>query len=235
MFSVATYNIHRGLGRDNKRDITRIANVIREINPDVIGLQEVESRSGGQIGDHQLNYLTAELGLNAVAGPTILQAGAEYGNGLLTRLPVLESRRLDLSFPGREPRGALDVDLKIGAEPVRVITTHFGLRVRERRQQSEWLLEALANVSRPLTILLVDLNEWVPWSPLVRRLRGALGRVPALRTFPSAFPVLPLDRIWISPTNALVTLKTHDTPLSRVASDHLPVTAKVEFCDDDQT
>ncbi len=228
VLSVATYNIHRGVGRDSKRDINRIVQIIGEMNADVIGLQEVESRLGGPVQEHQLNYLAAELGLSAVAAPTMRQAGVEYGNALLSRLPVRESRRLDLSFPGREPRGALDVDLQVGDETVRVITTHFGLQIRERRQQLEWLLQTLADVVRPLTILLVDLNEWVPWSRLVRRLSGKLGQVPAPRTFPSTFPLLPLDRIWVSPSNTLLTMETHRTSLSRVASDHLPLTAKVD-------
>ncbi len=205
--------------------------MIREVDPDVIGLQEVESLTGGETRDHQLSYLAAELGLEAIAGPTMVKAGAEYGNALLTRLPVIESRRVDLSFPGREPRGALDVDLKVGSMPMRVITTHFGLQARERRQQLDWLLGAVAAVSRPLTILLVDLNEWAPWSALVRRLHGELGRTPAALTFPAGFPVLPLDRIWVSPTDALKTVKAHRTSLSRLASDHLPVRATVQIRD----
>lgn len=229
--SVATYNIHRGVGRDGRRDITRIADVIREIDPDVIGLQEVESSSQGELRDHQLNYLAAELGLHAIAGPTIFKPDAEYGNALLTRLPVLQTRRLDLSFVGREPRGALDVDLKAGNIPVRVVITHFGLRLGERRKQLQQLLHALSFNIRPLTMLLVDMNEWVPWSSLVHRLHKELGHAPASLTFPSKFPLLPLDRIWVSPTNALTAIEAHRTALARLASDHLPLRAKVDLRD----
>ncbi len=54
-----------------------------------------------------------------------------YGNVLLVRSKVLDVRRIDLSVPGRDPRGALDVDLVLDGACVRVVTTHFGLTMAE--------------------------------------------------------------------------------------------------------
>lgn len=226
--SVASYNIHQCVGRDGRCDPGRVAGVICEVGADVIGLQEVSSRPDTDAKAHQLNYLAAHTGLEALAGPTLTRGGAEYGNALLTRAPILEVRRLDLSFSGREPRGALDVDLAVSGKPVRVIVTHFGLRAAERRQQANRLLDALDSITRPLTVVLLDLNEWFPGSRLAHRLNQRLGRVPAPRTFPSGFPLLPLDRIWICPSDTLLTLDAHRTSLSRLASDHLPVSARLK-------
>lgn len=233
--SVASYNVHQCVGRDGRCDPGRIAAVIGEISADVIGLQEVSSRADGDTEAHQLSYLAAKTGLEAVAGPTLTRGGAQYGNALLTRAPILDVRRLDLSFPGREPRGALDVDLAIRGQPLRVIVTHFGLSAAERRQQANRLLDALDAIRSPLTVLLLDLNEWVPGSRLIYRLNRRLGKVPAPRTFPSGFPLLPLDRIWVCPSETLLTLNVHRTSLSRLASDHLPVSARLKVPSFDST
>src|SRR5947199_2462595 len=80
---VASYNIHRCVGLDGRNDPERIARVIEEIEPDVIGLQEVESRFGTSLDIHQLNYLAEETGMQAVAGSTVLRANSHYGNALL--------------------------------------------------------------------------------------------------------------------------------------------------------
>jgi endonuclease/exonuclease/phosphatase family metal-dependent hydrolase len=202
--------------------------IVRELAVDVIGLQEVESRSDSAENAHQLNYLAAQTGLHAIAGPTMVRADAEYGNALLTRHPVLQVRRWDLSVSGREPRGALDVDIAFAQHSVRVITTHLGLRARERHQQVQRLLEVLNDVTRSPTVVLVDVNEWVPASRLLRHLNRRLGKVRAPRTFPARCPVLALDRIWVYPAKVLVAVRVHDTPLARLASDHLPVKARLD-------
>ena len=74
---VVSYNIHRCVGLDGRNDPERIARIIEEMEPDVIGLQEVESRFGNDDLDiHQLNYLAEETGLQAVAGSTILRVSS---------------------------------------------------------------------------------------------------------------------------------------------------------------
>lgn len=222
--TVATYNIHRCIGRDGRRNPKRIAETIRQLEPSVIGVQELESQHHGmEKTGHQLSYLAAETGLQAISGPTMRRADAEYGNGLLTQHDIVRVRRLNLSLPGREPRGALDVELDVRGTPIRVITTHLGLRSKERRWQVTQLLKALTFPTTSMTLLLIDINEWMPGSPLVHRLNRRLGRTSAPRSFPSAFPILALDRIWASPNEFLVSVKAHKTALSRIASDHLPV------------
>lgn len=129
---LATYNIHRAVGRDGRFDPARIQRVIAEIDADVVALQEVESHHGGF---DMLAYLATQTSLTPVAGPTLAHATGEYGNAVLTRASLLDVQRLDLSVPHREPRGALDVLLDWGGAPLRVVATHLGLRPAERRHQ----------------------------------------------------------------------------------------------------
>jgi endonuclease/exonuclease/phosphatase family metal-dependent hydrolase len=129
---LATYNIHRAVGRDGRFDPARIQRVIAEIDADVVALQEVESHHGGF---DMLAYFATQTGLTAVPGPTLVHATGEYGNALLPRASLLDVQRLDLSVPNREPRGALDVLLDCGGAPLRVVATHLGPRPAEHRYQ----------------------------------------------------------------------------------------------------
>ncbi|HET9664601.1 MAG TPA: endonuclease/exonuclease/phosphatase family protein [Burkholderiales bacterium] len=222
---IASYNIHGGLGCDGHVVPKRIARVIAELNPDVIALQEVESRA---TGFDMLNYLSNETGMEGIAGPTLLKATGDYGNGLLIRHRAVEVRRLDLSIDRHEPRGALDVELDCNGWPLRVLATHLGLFPDERRRQTKMLLCALEDQRPVATVLMGDLNEWWLWGRPLRWLHAHFREAPSPSTFPSRFPCLALDRIWIKPRRLLRRLAVHRTPLSRIASDHLPVMAEVE-------
>lgn len=222
---IASYNIHGGLGCDGHVVPKRIARVIAELNPDVIALQEVESRA---TGFDMLNYLSNETGMEGIAGPTLLKATGDYGNGLLVRHRAVEVRRLDLSIDRHEPRGALDVELDCDGWPLRILATHLGLFPDERRRQTKMLLRALEDQRPVATVLMGDLNEWWLWGSPLRWLHAHFREMPSPSTFPSRFPCLALDRIWIKPRRLLRRLAVHRTPLSRIASDHLPVMAEVE-------
>lgn len=226
---VASYNIHECVGGDGRRDPARVAQVLREIDADVIGLQEVDARPGETSESMQMHYLAAVLGLHAVAGPTVLRSGGEYGNALLTRRPVLDVRHVDLTVYRREPRAALDVDLDIDGAAVRVLVTHLGLLPGERRTQVRRLLDRLGDSRSEAVILCGDINEWFAVGRPLRWLHARLGRAAAVATFPAAFPVFALDRIWVNPRTALVTLAAHATPAARRASDHLPVIADLRL------
>jgi endonuclease/exonuclease/phosphatase family metal-dependent hydrolase len=210
---------------DGRRDPGRIVRILREIDADIIGLQEVDSRSDGGNKSRQLDYLANGTGLSAVDGPTIRRHNGRFGNVLLTRRQILNIRRLDLSVQGREPRGAIDVEADIEGEAIRVIVTHLGLRSSERRHQLKRLLAALSEVRTGLVVVLSDINEWLPVSRPLRVLHAHLGRSRAPRTFPSPFPLFALDRIWVWPKEALVDVSVHRTLLTRIASDHLPLKA----------
>lgn len=218
---VATYNIHSGVGTDGRCDPARIAAVINELAADVVALQEVESHHGDL---RMLEFLSRQTGMAAVPGPTLQRTDGDYGNALLMRAGLLELQRLDLSFPGREPRGAIDALLSTSGGQLRVIATHLGLRPAERRHQIERLLDGLDDDAIP-TVLMGDLNEWFLWGRPLRRLNAHFGGTPAPATFPAVFPLFALDRLWVKPLPRLRTLVAHRTPLARRASDHLPLLA----------
>ncbi len=220
-FSVASYNIHKYVGIDGKFDPERVTRVIKELKAEIVGLQEIDSL----FYRDQPFPISQRAGLEVVLGPTRRNHKGHFGNALLTSYTVQEVRRIDLSVFGRSPRGALDVDLLIKGETVRVIVAHLGLGLRERRKQIRRLLDIFCSERDKMEIMLGDFNEWVPVRNSLGRVHNFFGKSPVLKTFPSFMPVLPLDRIWVRPMESLVSMSTHKTPLSRKASDHLPVKA----------
>ncbi len=213
---IASYNLHGCVGRDGDRDAARIAAVIAETGCDTIGLQEV----------YGLDALRDKLGMTAIAGPHHMWHDRHVGNALLTRRKVLAVRNHDYTWPRHEPRTALDVDLEVEGQAVRIIVTHLGLKPAERRYQVKKLLGLLRDT--PIServVVLGDINEWLPLGRPVRWLHAIFGHSPAERTFPSRWPLFALDRVWVRPRHALLAFGAHRSPLAARASDHLPVKA----------
>jgi endonuclease/exonuclease/phosphatase family metal-dependent hydrolase len=225
----ASYNIHRGVGLDRRRDVDRIARVIQEIGPDVIGLQEVVRVNGEAAYADQATYLAETLGMSLVMGETRPFGDGTYGNAVLTRLPVLGFTRCDLSCDGREPRGCLRVDVGVDGTALHIFNCHFGLGFRERRAQVE-LLHAFmraADCEGP-RLLLGDFNEWHR-GPVTRGFRREFSSPMRRmrRTHPAVFPLFRLDRIYWDVELQGEEFHVHRSRLARVASDHLPVVARV--------
>ncbi len=224
---VVSYNIHLAIGRDGRYLPQRIGDVLLEADADVVALQEVQL---GGSGFDMLAYLAEVTGYHALAGQTLAhpEHGA-YGNAILTRRAVRAVRRIDLSVPRREPRGALDVEVDGGSQPLRVIATHLGLRPAERRWQIKRLLRAFEDDESMATVLIGDLNEWFLWGRPLRWLHAYFKETPAPSTFPSGRPVFALDRVWVRPHRLLQAVYAHRTPLARVASDHLPLVGLIRL------
>jgi endonuclease/exonuclease/phosphatase family metal-dependent hydrolase len=221
---IVSYNTHGAIGLDFRFVPRRIAQVIGEIDADIIALQEVVTRSSGF---DMLDYLRGETGFHAVAGPTLQLADANYGNGLLTRFPIVSVGRINLDVTRREPRGAIEAILDCDGVPFRVIATHLGLSPRERHEQIGRLLEAVRAEPELPTVLLGDLNEWFLRRTALRWLHNHFGESPAHATFPSLLPMFALDRIWVAPASMLRRSWVHRSRLARIASDHLPLVAEL--------
>lgn len=222
--TLASYNIHGGIGGDGHFVPQRIVGVLAELGADIVALQEVESRA---TGFDMLEYLARATGLQPIAGPTLLSAAGDYGNGLLTAHPVVTVRRLDLSLPGREPRGAIDAELDIDGAPLRVIATHLGLRPGERRRQVRRLLAAFEQDRAIPTVFMGDLNEWFLIGRPLRWLHRHFEQTPAPASFPARLPLLALDRLWVKPRHMLERVWVHRSGLARLASDHLPLCGRI--------
>jgi endonuclease/exonuclease/phosphatase family metal-dependent hydrolase len=223
--TVVTYNIHGAIGTDGRFAPKRIAAVLQEIEADVIALQEVPL--GGPAGTDVLAMLQDATGFHAVEGPTEDSPRRRYGNAILSRYPIRGTRAIDLSFGSREARGALDADIDCDGNPLRIVATHLGLNPAERREQIRRLLQAFDTDRMPV-LLMGDVNEWFIWGRSLRWLVSHFEAAPAPRTFPSRWPIFSLDRIWIRPRHRLLQVHVHNTPLTRVASDHLPLIASID-------
>ena len=224
---VSTYNVHRCIGTDGRHDPDRVAAVIRELGADVVGLQEVDAKPHLEAGLDQVEYLAQATGMTGIAGPTLTRHYGQYGNALLTRLPIRGVDLIDLSVARREPRGAIDAEVDVRGVRCRLLVTHLGLRRTERSRQLAHLVAAPPRWPGPaLTVLLGDLNEWRGVGGVRRRLPLGFACA-AARSFPAALPLLRLDAIAVDPGFALVATWAHGSPLARVASDHRPVCAEL--------
>lgn len=225
---IVTYNIAGGLPTwtaKAKREMAgRIVRVIKELDADVVALQEVPL--GGSETPDVLAQLRDVTGMYAVEGPTLDSPKRRYGNAVLSRLPVRATRTLDLSFHRREPRGALDADIECGGQLLRVVATHLGLSASERSTQVRTLLSAFDNSELPV-ILVGDINEWFVRGRALRALVSHFRCAPAPRTFPTFCPVFALDRIWMHPGECLIDVSVHRSALARQASDHYPLVARI--------
>ncbi len=227
--TVASYNIHKAVGADRRRDPARTAAVIAEIGADILALQEADMRFGNREGVMDLEALRRDLGLITVPNESIGDAHGFHGNLLLVRNALVEVVH-HLHLPGFEPRGALMADLQIAGQPLRVISAHLGLLPRSRARQTRALMDKLATLDDRPALLMGDLNEWRldPGSslrPLAARFTGPA----TVQSYPARYPLFSLDRMMTCPQGELTDLMAHVTPLSRIASDHLPIKAHLRL------
>lgn len=226
---LASYNIHACIGTDGHFDPFRIARVIRELDADVVALQEVEHHRVNDLD--LLDFLAQQTQMIGLAGPTMLRQTRHYGNAILSRIPIASHRMIDLSLSPYEPRGALQVHLQHGAHDLLVYATHLGLKPFERRYQVRRILTEFQQQQADITLLLGDLNEWFLWGRPLRWLKRFFTATPACRSFPSGWPLLKLDRIWVQPRSSLHSVQAHRSILAKQASDHLPITAQLRLPD----
>nr|WP_236776799.1 endonuclease/exonuclease/phosphatase family protein [Agrobacterium tumefaciens] len=226
---IASYNVHKCVGRDRKFDPDRTSRVIQEIGADIIALQEADSRFGERTGLLDLARLERESGLIPVPVLAGVKAHGWHGNVVLFKEGAVRDVHT-LKLPGLEPRGALvvELDLKSGGT-LRVIAAHFGLLRYSRAQQAKALIGLLEARNECATILMGDLNEWrLGNGSSLNTFRDAFGALPpAVPSFPSNLPVLALDRIIANRKGLIEQVEAHDSALARIASDHLPLKAAV--------
>jgi endonuclease/exonuclease/phosphatase family metal-dependent hydrolase len=218
---ILTWNIHKGIGADRRYDLGRIIDLARRHEPDIVALQEVDSR-GRDPTNLPLAALKLALGSHAAEARTIVAEDGHYGHVLISRWPLEQVELHDVSIVRREPRCAIDAVIRTPRGPFRAIATHLGLGMGEQRRQISKLV-ALARAADPAQglVMLGDFNDW--HGEVRRALSGLLPAWSFLRTFPARRPIFKLDRIFCRPPGALTQCWT-DSEAAR-ASDHLPVIA----------
>jgi endonuclease/exonuclease/phosphatase family metal-dependent hydrolase len=233
---VATYNIHRCRGMDGRTSLARIADVLRDVNADVVALQEVVGAGPNSSGHAE--ELGALLGMGWVMAPTRHLRGSLFGNVVLSRFPIRHHVQHDLSWKTCEARGCQRVDIALGDDDIlHLYNVHLGTAFLERRHQAEKLV-AIVHDRRVGTpkVVLGDFKEWMrvlATELLSERLQSVDLRkhLRRRRTYPGVFPVLHLDHIYYEGTVDVVKVEMPRTRLSLMASDHLPLVAelRVEF------
>ncbi len=237
-FRVATYNTHKARGMDGRIRPVRIAEVLRELDADVIALQEVVSLAEGRKEQNQAQYLADAVGYHYRIGETRKLRGAVYGNVVLSRFPVKEARVYDLTASRREPRGCIRCDLEIApGKIVHLFNVHLGTGYIERRRQSALLMSRDVLLSPHLKhprLVIGDFNEWTR-GLVSRTLQQAFESVDIQlhlnrrRTYPGVLPIMHLDHMYFDKELMLEEFLLHRSRMALVASDHLPLVAEFEL------
>lgn len=223
---VASYNIHKCRGTDGRTRPERIIDVIKELDADLIALQEVDKRFGSKDGLLNPEVIRRETGMRLLVQSDLPQGHGWHGNALLVRAEPKSYHRRRLRLPGFEPRGAIVAELNLGDGEFRVIAAHLGLLRKSRLDQASALLKAHREMSPMPTILMGDFNEWRSRRrSSLSILEPTFGGGASPRSFPSRQPIFALDRILGWPKGFVSNLEAHNSSLARVASDHLPLTA----------
>ncbi|ENN88793.1 endonuclease/exonuclease/phosphatase [Rhizobium freirei PRF 81] len=228
---IASYNVHKCVGADRRFDPERTSRVIHEIDADVIGLQEADTRFGERTGILDLRRLERETGLIPVPITGTSKAHGWHGNVVLFKQGTVRDVH-QIKLPGLEPRGALIAEIELAhGGSIRIIAAHLGLLHRSRAQQTRLIVDLMNDGSEMPTILLGDLNEWrLGDRSSLNTFQTAFGPLPpAVPSFPSTLPLLALDRIMANRRGIISAVEVHDSPLARVASDHLPIKAVVSL------
>ncbi|WP_082594873.1 endonuclease/exonuclease/phosphatase family protein [Sphingomonas sp. Root710] len=229
MITVASYNIRKGLGTDRRRRPDRILEVLHEVQADIVALQEADRRFGAR-----QSALPTELIKQGEyrAVPFDIRPGGIgwHGNAILIRQSVEIADYEPISLPTLEPRGAVMAELHVAGQELRVVGMHLDLSGLWRRRQVRAIIEHIRRRRRRMpTVMMGDLNEWSLHGGCIREFADGHHIAPTGRSYHSRRPVGCLDRIILTPDLHVVASGVHVSDRARLASDHLPVWAKVNW------
>ncbi len=224
----SSYNIHKAVGLDRRRDPDRILAILHEIDADVIALQEADRRFGRRESVLPLSAIDDLGHYRAVPLNHRPDSIGWHGNALLVRRRFTIAEADVVPLPTLEPRGAVWADLQIDGQAVRVVGMHLDLSGLRRRQQVRTILGHVGTRPEPCpTVLMGDFNEWSALGGSLREFHPPWRVLAPGRSFPSRRPVAMLDRIVISPEWQLGEAGVHHSALAAIGSDHLPVFARL--------
>jgi endonuclease/exonuclease/phosphatase family metal-dependent hydrolase len=224
----ASYNMHKGVGTDGRRDPDRIVAVLRELDADVVALQEADRRFGVResvIAKAMLDETPWRACHFGGSGPNL----GWHGNALLVRKGIEVRHAEPLRLPTIEPRGAVCGELEIEGQAVRVLGMHLDLSGLRRRDQIRAVLRHHGAGGECPAVLLGDFNQWGANSGAMREFGKGWHVTATGRSFPSRRPVARLDRIVASHHWQVEEAGVHHSALASRASDHLPVWARLSL------
>jgi endonuclease/exonuclease/phosphatase family metal-dependent hydrolase len=226
---VASYNIHKAIGLDRRRKPERILDVLAELDADVIALQEADRRFGERVSALPFSLINDHGAYKAVPVAIRSHSIGWHGNALLVKQNVEILDCAALHLPSIEPRGAVIADLKIGKIKLRVVGLHLDLSGLWRRRQAAAILHHLAAQDDRLpAVMMGDTNEWRPSNGCLRDFGAHHIAAQTGPSFHARMPVAALDRIFVSPELKIIEAGVHRSAKSRLASDHLPIWARLK-------
>ncbi|MBB3317600.1 endonuclease/exonuclease/phosphatase family metal-dependent hydrolase [Rhizobium sp. BK181] len=234
---ILTYNVHSCIGTDRRLDPNRIAEVIAQSKADIIALQELDVGRKRTGGIDQAQTIASLLKMESHFHPALHVREERYGDAILTALPTKLVRAGSLPSVG-ETRGAIWAEVTAQGHRLNVINTHLGLRAGDRRRQVSTLLGenwmgSAAFRALP-AIICGDLNavgSSAAYRHLAQHFQDAQLMAPRKPrpTFPSRFPLLRLDHIFVSEGFGVTASEIQTNLLARQASDHLPLMVELDL------
>lgn len=226
MIKVASYNMRKAIGTDRRRMPERTLEVLREIDADIIALQECDRRLGERAGVIPAHLLDEHSPWVAVPLAIRTRSMGWHGNALLVRKNAVIAGLHRIEIPTLEPRGAVRADVTLAGVTVRVVGMHLDLSGLWRRKQANAILNDVEGCTPPLpSVLMGDLNEWTPRSGCLRDFGRTHRFAETGPSFHARHPVGRLDRIMVSSDLRIVDAGVHHSAAARKASDHLPIWA----------
>jgi endonuclease/exonuclease/phosphatase family metal-dependent hydrolase len=226
MIKVASYNMRKAIGTDRRRMPERTLEVLREIDADIIALQECDRRLGERAGVISAHLLDEHSPWVAVPLAIRAKSMGWHGNALLVRKEASVSGQRRIEIPALEPRGAVRADVTTNGIALRVVGMHLDLSGLWRRKQAHAILSEVDGCSPKLpSVLMGDLNEWTPRSGCLRDFGRTHCFAETGPSFHARHPVGRLDRIMVSSELKIVDAGVHHSAAARKASDHLPIWA----------
>ena len=244
---VLTYNVLGGRNTDGARDLSRLAEVINTLGPDVVALQEVDRHTGRLNGVDLPGELALLTGMDFAFGRAMEYDGGEYGEAILSRFPIVDVTNHALPhLEASEPRAALAATIQIPAseQTFVFIGTHLDHQrsPEDRVMQAREINEVIKQYPNQPVLLAGDLNA-EPGSEPMRILADHWTDAWTEEggfTIPSDAPRKRIDYILYRPNDRWSVVKMYrgidvqeaDTlwrALLNVASDHLPLMAEFEL------